>query len=126
MSRRAKVTLDWLRKGRPLDDSTIIRHIMLDAVQKEIKAKQEQLVGLTADDDYAASLIEWQEKMELSPTIFEREFNIPPLHENPLPDKVIDDALRWSLVHQEVSRRETPVIPSGETLNTISAAFMYG
>ncbi|MHA2310791.1 MAG: hypothetical protein ACXADF_04795 [Candidatus Thorarchaeota archaeon] len=116
MSHRAKVTLDWLRKGRPLDDSTIIRHIMLDAVQREINEKRNQLGKKAKDREYSSSLADWQEKIELSPTLFECEFDLAPLQLEAISSKVIDDALGSTLVHQEVSRRETPVIPTGETL----------
>ncbi|MFW9967743.1 MAG: hypothetical protein ACFFEA_11380 [Candidatus Thorarchaeota archaeon] len=108
--------MDWLRKGRPLDDSTIIRHIMLDAVQKEIKAKLKQLEQKKTERSYGKSLANWLENQSLNASLFEREFNLPPVNQERVPFKMIDDALRYSTVHQDVSRRETPIRPDGDSL----------
>ncbi len=116
MSRRAKITLDWLRKGRPLDDSIIIRYIVLDAVQKEIKTKLTQLEEKKTERSYRKSLADWLKNQSLNATLFEREFNLPPVNAERVPFKMIDGALGYSTVHQDVSRRETPILPEGDSL----------
>ncbi|MHA2300475.1 MAG: hypothetical protein ACXACD_05930 [Candidatus Thorarchaeota archaeon] len=116
MSRRATITLDWLRKGRPLDDPTIIRHIMLDAVQTEIAVKLKHLEEKNAEQSYAHSMADWQSNLKLSPSLFEREFNLPPLQNDRISYKVINDSLMCSTVNQEVERLDTPLMPAGKSL----------
>ncbi|MFX1439248.1 MAG: hypothetical protein ACFFFD_03300 [Promethearchaeota archaeon] len=116
MSRRATVTLEWLRKGRPLDDSTIIGYLMRDSVNTEIGAKLKSLGGKKGERNYRDSLVKWQSNLVLIPSLFEREFNLPAQREKPMAYKEIDDVLSCSLVHQEVSRLDTPLMPSGESL----------
>jgi hypothetical protein len=116
MSRRAAVTLEWLRKGRPLDDSTIIGYLMRDTVKTEIDAKLKSLKGKRGEKSYRDSLAKWQSNMTLTPSLFEREFSLPAQREEPMAYKEINDILRCSIVHQEVSRLDTPLTPTGKSL----------
>ncbi|MFW9803479.1 MAG: hypothetical protein ACFFFC_12540 [Candidatus Thorarchaeota archaeon] len=116
MSRRATVTLEWLRKGRPIDDSTIIGYLMLDTDKTEIAAKLKRLEGKRGEKSYRDSLTKWQSNIALIPSLFEREFNLPQVQEEPMEYKEINDTLRCSVVHQEVSRLDSPLTPTGMSL----------
>ncbi|MFX1272091.1 MAG: hypothetical protein ACFFAX_10415, partial [Promethearchaeota archaeon] len=116
MSRRATVTLEWLRKGRPIDDSTIIRYLILDTVKREVAAKLKPVEGKRGEKSYRASLAKWQSNITLIPSLFEQEFSLPRVQEGPMEYKEINDALRCSVVHQEVSRLDSPLLPTGKSL----------
>ena len=89
---------------------------MLDAVHKEIKAKRELLKNKKKERKYLETLAHWQENLMLIPPLFEQEFNLTSLEEGQVSFEAIDGALECSAVHQEVSRRESPLIPKGDSL----------
>jgi hypothetical protein len=88
---------------------------MIDAVQREIAVKLKQLDENKAERSYAGSLADWQKNLKLNPSLFEREFNLPALQDEPISIKAINDALRYSAVNQEVERLDTPLNPNGKT-----------
>jgi hypothetical protein len=116
MSRRATVTLEWLRKGRFLDDSTIIGYLIRDTVKTGIDAKLKSLKEKRGKKSYRDSLAKWQSDMKLTHSLFEQEFSLPPQREEPMAYKEINDILSCSIVHQEVSRLDTPLMPTGKSL----------
>jgi len=89
---------------------------MLDNVNMEIAAKLKSLKGKRGGNSYRDGLTKWQSNITLIPSIFEQEFSLPEVQEEPMAYKEINDALKYAVVHQEVSRLDTPLMPAGKSL----------
>jgi hypothetical protein len=92
MGKRVVVTVDWLRKGRMVDDLTILRDLITDSS-------------------------EWNlETATLDESLFERRFGLTPLPKRPSTEAALNRALGYGEVTEEVTTKMRPLSPVGTTV----------
>ncbi|MFW9982653.1 MAG: hypothetical protein ACFFE3_12150, partial [Candidatus Thorarchaeota archaeon] len=89
---RPRVTIDWLRKGRRVEDIKILRNLIDDSSDWKI---------CTAN---------------LSETLFEKSFGLKPLLNAPQKNAIINDFLGQTAVSEYVRINKNDLLPNGETL----------
>jgi hypothetical protein len=92
MGKRAIVTVDWLRKGRMVEDLTILRNLIADSSAWKV------------------------ETAELDETLFESTFGLQPLPSEPSTGVAINRVLGHEEVTDKVTTKMRPLIPLGQTI----------
>jgi hypothetical protein len=92
MGKRAVVTIDWLRKGRMVEDLTILRNLIADSSAWKIEAAK------------------------LDERLFESTFNLQPLSNEPSTRVIINRAIGHDEVTEKITTRMRPLIPIGHTI----------
>ena len=100
MGKRAEVTVDWLKKGRWVEDLAILRNII---------------------DDSSA----WKvETAKLDETLFEKSFGLRPLSTEPTTGVAINRAIGHEEVTEIVTTKMRPLIPYGSDVRSqVSSLF---
>ncbi len=92
MGKRATVTIDWLRKGRKVEDLTILRNLLID---------YSKWGGLTT---------------KLDKNLFEKSFHLKPIPEKASTEAALNKALGYEEVTEKVTTKMRPLKPSGSTV----------
>jgi hypothetical protein len=92
MGKRAVVTLNWLKKGRMVDDLTILRNLIADSSAWKV------------------------ESADLDASLFERTFCLQPLPAEPSTGAAINKAIGHEQVTEKVTTKMRPLIPYGPNL----------
>ncbi len=92
MGKRATVTIDWLRKGRKVEDLTILRNLITDYSKWNVGTAK------------------------LDKKLFEKSFNLKPLPKEPSTEVVINKALGYEAVTDKVTTKMRPLRPSGSSV----------
>jgi hypothetical protein len=98
---RAKITADWLRKGRMIDDLTILRHLIADSTSWNI------------------------DTAKLDQELFQREFDLPPLPKKTVSNDTIDRTIGYEQLYPETDRTLlVPPIPFGNSVESQVASLL--
>jgi hypothetical protein len=92
MEKRAEVTVDWLRKGRMIEDLTILRYLIADSSAWKV------------------------ETAKLDEGLFERTFGLKPLPSERSSGVAINRALGYEEVTEKVTTKMRPLIPYGSKI----------
>ena len=100
MGKRAVVSIDWLRKGRMVEDLTILRNIIADSSAWDV------------------------ETANLDEELFQSRFNLQPLPEEPSTNIAINNAIGYEEVTEKITSKMSPLIPLGDTIrDQVSSLF---
>ena len=94
MGKRAIVTVDWLKKGRMVEDLAILRNLIADSSAWKV------------------------ETAKLDEMLFERTFNLQPLPNAPSTGVAINRAIRHEEVTEKVTTKMRPLIPFGPNVRS--------
>ncbi len=94
MGQRAEVTIDWLRKGRMVEDLTILRYLIADSSAWKL------------------------ETAKLDTTLFESTFGLQPLPNRPSTNVAINRAIGQDEVTEKITTKMRPLIPLGSTVRS--------
>ncbi len=89
MGKRAFVTIDWLRKGRKVEDLTILRNLLIDYSKWGV------------------------ETTKIDKKLFEESFHLKPIPEEPSTEATLNKALGYEEVTEKVTTKMRPLKPSG-------------
>ena len=100
MGKRAVVTVDWLRKGRMVDDLTILRNLVADSSAWKV------------------------ETATLDESLFEQSFGLRPLPNEASTGVAINRAIGHEEVTDKITTNMRPLVPIGPTLRSqVSSLF---
>jgi hypothetical protein len=94
MGKRAEVTVDWLRKGRMVEDLTILRYLIADSSAWKV------------------------ETAKLNTALFESTFGLDPLPDRPSTVVAINSAIGQNEVTERVTTKMRPLIPLGSKVRS--------
>ena len=94
MGNRAEVTIDWLRKGRMVEDLTILRYLIADSSAWKV------------------------ETAKLDAALFESTFGLQPLPKRPSTNIAINRAIGQNEVTEKITTKMRPLIPLGSTVRS--------
>ncbi len=94
MGKRSKVTADWLRKGRMVEDLTILRDLIADSSAWTV------------------------ETAKLDESLFEQSFGLRPLPDKSTTGIAINRAIGHEEVTDKVTTRMKPLVPFGLTIRS--------
>jgi len=89
MGKRAKVTVDWLRKGRMVEDLAILQNLIDDSSKWKIQTAK------------------------LDEKLFERKFHLQPIPKEVSAESTINRVLGYEEVTQRVTTKMRPLVPLG-------------
>ncbi|MHA3962841.1 MAG: hypothetical protein AM325_004800 [Candidatus Thorarchaeota archaeon SMTZ1-45] len=89
MGKRAKVTVDWLRKGRMVEDLTILQNLIADSSTWKVQSAK------------------------LDERLFESKFRLQPLPNEVSTESTINRALGYEEVTRKVTTKMRPLVPVG-------------
>ncbi|MFX1369413.1 MAG: hypothetical protein ACFFAY_12515 [Promethearchaeota archaeon] len=93
MVKRAAITVDWLRKGRNIEDVAILRQLISDSMDNSLQASQRNLA------------------------LFEKSYDLAPNPMTPLSDEALDRVLGISKAN-EIEGMNDALSPKGVTLES--------